>query len=218
MFNYKMIGGFALFAALISLISGILGGNPFGIILLRVFISAVFLGAIGAGAGMAVKRYLPELSEGVATQEHNKEGIDIVIDEDIAIPEENPHELSEPLQEAEGLQGYHDAEASPEEAVQELEEVDMTGSQEIDGEREEPAITMAPEAVEELEEEPVKEELKQNSRETLPDIDDLESDAFSSTSEPSSFAQTQVDSIMDQQDPAVLAKAVRTFLKKDQEG
>ncbi|MBA7658685.1 hypothetical protein ES703_66644 [subsurface metagenome] len=218
MFNWKMIGGFALFAALISLISGILGGNPFGIILLRVFISAVFLGAIGAGAGMAVKRYLPELSEGIEAQKYNKEGVDIVIDEDIAIPEENPYDLSKPLQEAEGLEGYHDAEASPEEAVQELEEVDLGRVQEIDGEPEEPAITMSPEAVEELEEEPVKEELRQNSTEALPDIDDLESDAFSSTSEPGSFAQTQVDSIMDQQNPAVLAKAVRTFLKKDEEG
>jgi hypothetical protein len=57
--------GFALRTALVGLVlgllGGILGGVEFGVILLRMLISALIAGALGAGAYFVVQKFLPEL-------------------------------------------------------------------------------------------------------------------------------------------------------------
>ena len=49
-------------------------------------------------------------------------------------------------------------------------------------------------------------------------VDSLDHSVQKRGSGADSFAGAQVDGLVDNQDPAVLAKAVRTFMNKDQEG
>ncbi len=211
MFNWKIIGGFALFAALISLISGVLSGNPFGIILIRVFISSVLLGAVGIGVEVVTKKYLPELAGKRETLSQNGQAVDVVIDEDIEVLKENPHMEAQAQSEQEPLKPLEEAmepaaSASPEYEA-DLEEVSESDFEESESGKEDILTT----------------ESDQDSRsspdvDSLPDMDEFDSSSFSSTSLPSSPAQAQVEGVIDEQDPATLAKAVRTFLNKDQEG
>jgi hypothetical protein len=57
----------AIFAAaglVLSLLVGILAGNPFGVILLRALAFAAAFGGVGAGLQYVVRRFLPELAGG----------------------------------------------------------------------------------------------------------------------------------------------------------
>lgn len=57
----------AIFAAaglVLSLLVGILAGNPFGVIVLRALLFAVAFGGVGAGMQYVVRRFLPELAGG----------------------------------------------------------------------------------------------------------------------------------------------------------
>jgi hypothetical protein len=62
MINWKMLAGFAGFGAVVSLLAGVIGGNPFGVILLRLILSAGVCGGLGLGVNLIVNKFLPELS------------------------------------------------------------------------------------------------------------------------------------------------------------
>ncbi len=220
--NWKFITGAALLAGFLSLIAGIFSGSPFTVILLRVVLSSLALGVISIGVITLIKRFLPELFQ-VSEMPPPAAGIDILI------PEENPHRHAEeeggdtrslPVEEAEDLLAADrdDSHAgtieTEDESGEEADLVEAVGI--IDG----PVNDVGD--GEEISD-------SDTQSEALPDIDqldigyetgvdNLDHSAPKTGSRAESFVGAQVDSLTANQDPAVLAKAVRTFMNKDQEG
>jgi len=210
MINWKIPAGFAGFAALVSLLAGIIGGNPFGVILLRLFLSAVVCGGVGLGVNLIVNKFLPELSANPPIpQPEPGEEVDIVIDEDIPLAEEAEEQI-EPAEEA--MAAEEEEEEVPKDGGEEGEESeeDVLALEEVDSEQqtvpEEFVPGIAASQVEDFE-----------NLDTLPDID-----GFTPTTEDSppptktSRMSSQVEEVVRDQDPENLARAVRTFMKKDQ--
>ncbi len=221
--NWKFIAGAALLAGFLSLIAGIFSGSPFTVILVRVVLSSLALGVISIGVITLIKRFLPELLQ-VSEMPTMAAGIDILI------PEENPHRPAEeeggetpslPVEEAEdflaadggNLQaGSMETEDDNGEEADLLEAVNETDAHVDDVSDGEGALAA-----------------EDASSEALPDIDrldvgfesgvdNLDQSAHKTGGGRESFAEAQVDSLTANQDPEVLAKAVRTFMNKDQEG
>jgi hypothetical protein len=83
--HWKLLVGFSLFGALISLISGIAGGNPVGTVILRMVLSGVVFGGLGMAVQMILRRYLPDLLQAPAPPARRDGGnVDIIIDEDLS--------------------------------------------------------------------------------------------------------------------------------------
>jgi hypothetical protein len=243
--NWKVVAGFAVVGALISLIAGIAGGNPFGIILLRLVLSAVVFAALGIGVMIALRRFMPELLSrpGDLTESEARAarpGLDIVIDEDIPLEGESLLEDRELAAsgalgvagagEASGLGGEEVASAveSPElpEALEAAEEVtDLGGPTTAEAEEELSPLegdehTAAPGGRRPASStwQPLGEEM--GSLDALPELE--QPSATAEARPPSRGAReasrARVEQTVAGQDPANLAKAVRTFLRKDQEG
>lgn len=218
--RWRYYVGLGLFGAVVSLISGIAGGNPFGVILLRMLLSALLFAGFGLGAGIMLRKYLPELLQQAAGVEEAPAEPAV----DILIPEENPHRRPDAADAEEA------ADAEPLEELDE-EAVPAAETQDAGVEPEAPAAAVEAADEEETEEAeeaiPLEEELSAEGSgeiDSLPDLDQFDSsnyvgpDISGLKSGREDFTQAQVDGIMSREDPAQLAKAVRTFLKKDQEG
>ena len=220
--NWKFITGAALLAGFLSLIAGIFSGSPFTVVLLRVVLSSLALGAISIGVITLIKRFLPELLQ-VSEMPPSAAGIDILI------PEENPHG---PAEEEGG-----DTQSLPVEEAEELLAADgddlHTGTMETEDESGEEADLVEAVGITDGPDEDVSDEEdfydSDTQSEALPDIDrldvgfetgvdNLDHSAEKTGGRAESFAGAQADSLTANQDPAVLAKAVRTFMNKDQEG
>lgn len=266
MSNWKAVAGAATFASVISLLAGLIRGNPFGIIILRLLISAILFGGLALAAILVLKRFLPELDQAAGPQEaKRKPGVDILL------PEENPHEAAgvpsgaeagdaietgppgwaeegarpdlpevgtllpdgepagetdsawaaarpgiaedgEELEDAGRLEGWPADRIPVEEGVFSAEgaEGEAGGGEVADGEA--PGDAGGP-----LE---IASELEAFSPasagvDILPDIDRLGSGFVPQGAKP---VTRKVSRAMEDQDPESLAKAVRTFLKKDQKG
>ncbi len=217
-----------------SLLAGAIGGNPFGIIILRLLLSSIVLAGVGLGLSIVFKRFFPELGSSPARSapDQGKE-VDIVIDEDI--PLEAQSVLGEPLSAAAGDQPEPGAlETTDEEMVEEAEEVLAEDLEEAPLFADEPFLEedAEPSAVQPVEPAgtppgagtesvsapapgPVSEF---EDLDTLPDIDQFSpsTDTPPATPSPGDHRHAQVDEIVRDQDPANLAKAVRTFMNKDQ--
>ncbi len=210
MINWKIPAGFAAFGAFVSLLAGIIGGNPLGVIVLRLVLSAVVCAGLGLIVDVILKKYLPELSATPASVEvETGEEVDIVIDEDI------PVEVEALVQEEAGPEG---------ERTEEEAELILDGEG-MDGESAE--VKVLPEKVEALE--PSDEQTLDSTAvplspvtdfedlDTLPDIDQFNPAAEESpTTSKKSRMNAQVEKVVKDQDPENLARAVRTFMKKDQ--
>jgi len=215
MINWKIPAGFAAFGALVSLLAGIIGGNPLGVIVLRLVLSAVVCAGLGLIVNVILKKYLPELSATPASVEvETGEEVDIVIDEDI------PVEVEALVQEEAGPEG----ERTEEEAELILDGEGMDGEG-MDGESAE--VKVLPEEVETLESSneqtldstavPLSPVTDFEDLDTLPDIDQFNPAAEESpTTSKKSRMNAQVEKVVKDQDPENLARAVRTFMKKDQ--
>jgi hypothetical protein len=217
----KVTAGCAVAGALISLIAGLAGGNPLGVILLRLVLSAAACAGLGVAVQLLLRRFVPEVlgtraaspAAGPATQP----AVDIVIDGDLP-------PVTEP--QAEGR-------AAPD-----------AGAEQADLEAlvDEPPGDEGPSAVERLEAGPggapgagVPEpgSLEQapweargqelDSLEALSELDQQSPSAGRPAPGPAptglrEAARAQAERVVAGQDPADLAKAVRTFMRKDQEG
>jgi hypothetical protein len=235
MINWKIPAGFAAFGALVSLLAGIIGGNPLGVIVLRLVLSAVVCAGLGLIVNVILKKYLPELSATPASVEVETGGeVDIVIDEDIPVevealvqeeagPEgERTEEEAELILDGEGMDGEGmDGEGMDGEGMDE-EGMDGEG---MDGESAE--VKVLPEEVETLESSneqtldstavPLSPVTDFEDLDTLPDIDQFNPAAEESpTTSKKSRMNAQVEKVVKDQDPENLARAVRTFMKKDQ--
>lgn len=216
--NWKFITGAALLAGVLSLIAGIFSGSPFTIILLRMVFSSLALGVISIGVIALIKRFLPELlqASGIPTA---AEGIDILI------PEENPHQPAE-------AEGDETPSVRVDEAVDFLaaggDDLD-TGSVEIEDESGEEAdlleaVSETDSRVDDVSDGEEAFDAEDISSEALPDIDRLDVGFETGVDNQDHNAQKTggraegFDGLAANQDPKVLAKAVRTFMNKDQEG
>jgi hypothetical protein len=230
--QWRYYAGLGLFAAVVSLISGIAGGNPLGVVLLRMLLSALLLAGLGMGCAVLLKKFLPELMQrsGGETAADGTAAVDIVI------PEENPHEMAaagvdEETEDAEPLEELIEDAGEPETSFAAAPESAFPAAPAAApaGPAAPAAEAAADEDAEDAEEAiPLEEEAfsveGSADVDTLPDLEQFDStnyvgpDISGLGRGGDDFAQAQVDGIMSSEDPAQLAKAVRTFLKKDQEG
>lgn len=225
--NWKFIAGAALLAGFLSLIAGIFSGSPFTVILLRVVLSGLALGVISIGVITLIKRFLPELLQ-VSEMPTMAAGIDILI------PEENPHRPAE--------KGGGETPSLPVEVAEDFLAADVdnlqAGSMETEDDNGEEAdlleeVNETDAYVDDVSDGEGVLDAEDASSEALPDIDRLDAGFESGVDNldqsldhsvqktgggKESFGEAQVDSLTANQDPAVLAKAVRTFMNKDQEG
>ena len=216
MINWKIPFGFAVFGTIVSLLAGIVGGIPFGVILLRSVVSLVVCGGLGLGVNLIVNKYLPEISSSSPIPaDASGEEVDIVIDEAISLAEVAGAEageeaeslqpmVSESVEEAQPLQGLEEDGEELQEEVLPFEEADAAEGSAFQQESAGLGTPAVPGAdFEDLD--------------TLPDIDQ-----FSPTAQESAPATTgskmnsQVEEVVKDQDPETLARAVRTVMKKDQ--
>jgi hypothetical protein len=260
--NWKVPGWAAAAGAVISLVAALVGGNPFGAILLRAAVSALVAGALGLAAQYLLRRFLPGTGAAPAPPT-----VDILLDEEVPLAAQAGGEQAEaeelgaePVEslgeEAGGLPGdrpampdYIPAGPSPTESepepepfpgLPEAEELGGLGEGGLSGAGQSgrqqgrgPAMPgYTPSASEpDVEELPSEEGLEAPS---AADADVLLSGAASAGLRPDGFGpgepavpshralkaeelENQLDSVTKGQDPASLAKAVRTFLRKDQE-
>jgi hypothetical protein len=209
--NWKAVAGAAIFASVVSLLAGLIRANPFGTVLIRTVLSALFLGGFVMAALLVVRRFLPEL-EGPAEEAPREEGPQI----DIVIPEENPHEEllaadddELPVPGEPDFDGFASGGAGRSAA-----EVMTAGEAEalLGGEDDaEPAEELA-----EVGEEDLDSFSGLRGEDALPDIGGFGGGTFSGPgSEPRRNTGAEVFEAMD---PADLAKAVRTMNNKDQQG
>jgi hypothetical protein len=204
MINWKLLTGFSAFGAAVSLLAGIIGGNPFGVVALRMVLSAVLFAGLGFGVHLIFKKFFPDLvSAPTVEEDESGETVDIVIDEDLPMQAE---EAAEPV--PAGQQSPETEEAAVQtEEVEEAEELQAEDSGE-EGELQSIPSTPEPDF---------------ESLDTLPDIDRFEvateagvdTAADTSPSSRSEIRNAQVEEVVRDQDPENLARAVRTFLKKD---
>jgi len=239
--DVRIVGISAAAAFVISLFSGIIGGVGFLTILLRAVLGAVIFAILTGGMYIVLERMIPELFESdmESTGEEDTEdasttggNVDITLGED-AKPLAGAAENREQPPADFAAEAGADDEEGGEDFVEELAEEDSrtpaaagpsgiaasggdgsTGGEEDDA----PA---AP-ASEDTEEAPGAGEV-----DSLPDLEDF-ADSFegvaASQEEGSSggglggASSTGVDVMGDHHDSETVVKAVRTFMKKDQEG
>jgi hypothetical protein len=213
--NWRFIAGVAGFGLAISLITGVFAGVAIGALLVRALIAGVAFGVLGAVAFLIIERYVPELLQVAGGSEADEaddeaEGQGV----DIELPEENPHIGRGPDESFEG--------ADQEDFIEEVEELSAEPDDAEEVEEAEPVDSLADSdtpstASTQNESEP------SGIAETLPDLESLSS-SFGSPSgtdqdegePPKSDKTVTVEG--QQHDPEELAKAVKTFLKKNEEG
>lgn len=200
MFKWKVAiftfigGGFTL-----SLLIGLIAGNPFGVVFLRSLLSGIVIGGIGTGIVFIFNKYFTELVINTgesAVDKEEKEGINIVL------PEENPHIVND-----------DDTIEEVEEVADEMEEAEQHGREELEPLEElEKAADIEPIIEGSIEEE--------NSRSdvSLPDLDSLATDSLNTGKSSVSLPKGQTEVPGMETDPEILAKAVRSIMKKDEEG
>ncbi|RKX87032.1 MAG: hypothetical protein DRP57_00020 [Spirochaetes bacterium] len=178
--TFTFIGGFVL-----SLFTGLIAGNPFGVVFLRSLLSGIVIGGVGTGVVFVFNKYFAELVVDTGKDESGKEegeGIDIVL------PEENPHIVND------------------DDTIEEVEEV-VDEMEEAEPEEKSEQVSDA---------EPVIE--KSAVDDSLPDLDSLAMDSLNTGKASVSVPMGHTESLGLETDPETLAKAVRSFMKKDEEG
>ena len=206
LFNWKIPAYAAGAAFLLSAFIGLLSTVGFGALLLRAILWALIFGGLGFGVDQAVRRFLPELLPNNPAPEDSEDEKEV----DITIGEENPHEqgdsIAEVVGEAAELPGVGEDTASE------------SGESAISGDQEE---VEGHEEVEELS--PVSSDADGNESAAnepggLPSFDGVES-AFEDTGvESEASSRESVDILGVEEDPKIVAEAVRTLMKKDEEG
>ncbi len=266
--NWKVPGWAAAAGAVISVVAALVGGNPFGAILLRAVVSALVAGALGLAALYVLRRFLPGIAASPAPPQPT---VDILLDEEVPLaaqagggqagrspaePGYTPAELAQeleaepveslgeesgfgevagvgesaggepaagfPLDEGEGGAGPTESEPFPE--LPEAEGLAGRAEGGLAGRGparpgNTPAGRSPAAPVPEVEELPggglealsaagPEDELSEPSLPASPSHRALKAEEL----------EAQLDSVTKGQDPASLAQAVRTFLRKDQEG
>ncbi len=211
-------------AFILSLLTGILFGVGFLTVLLRAFLSGIVFGAAALGIKSLLRRFLPELfgetgeddvsggpSEDAVTEDFEASDRD---DRAVDIVVESDESETSGLYAAGGdsPEGAYEPDEAGVEPLMSEEGGDESVNQGYNG-------TVEDGDVEELE------PMDGMEGEALPDLDSF-SDSFQSVADSQELDDSngtenrrqEFDVLGTQQDTATMAKAVRTFMKKDQEG
>jgi hypothetical protein len=244
MVKWKVPAWVGAAGAVVSLAAGIAGGNAFGTVLLRALASALLAGAAGFAAQYVVRRFLPGL--GAAAPSPPPPGVDILVDEELPLvggerasaEGGRPAGQRAPGSPADSVMDF-EPEQTPAGEPAELPGEASAGPLEIgdfpdlaEPAEQEPSLGRADrepaEGLPELETgveslEPLEEASPRQARvgpppDGLPDFDGVEQGLPSRRGRKARELDEQLDDVMQGQDPVSLAKAVRTFLRKDQEG
>ncbi len=220
MIHWKFAGGCAAVAALLSVTAGLIGKVGAGPLIFRALLSGIVFGVLATGLELVGRKFLPELFSFGETVDNNTEGgdagtgseVDIVVDDEEPLsffPSDDSEETGPVTEDA--VIEVDDADV--------LEENPLTaesGASEDGGGQE-----TAPAA------EPRKASGTASSSNGLPNIDDFfgsfedfKEGAPGVDSLDSSKARTleAIDSLGEENDPATMAKAIRSMIQKDQEG
>ncbi|ADN01880.1 hypothetical protein [Spirochaeta thermophila] len=215
--TYALAGGGSV--AALSLLIGLFSGNPLGVAMLRALGSGVLFGGVLYVVWEVVRRFLPELvqeeeSAPSSLPEKSEEEQDHVVD--IVLEDEaSPSPRTVP-----GEQMGIGREDDLEESVRSFGEGGGERESQGDGEGMPDSSPLGPDR-------------EDAGLDEFPEIDDLEEDFFEEVSaeeegpeedgtDPLSFESSQSISGggggMGDQDPQVIAQAIRTLLKKDEKG
>ncbi len=256
-------------AFLVSLVIGLIAGNPFGAVFFRALLFAVIFAGLGAGLRVVVKRYLPELvatnesTSGAAASGHAADSasryaadsasryaadsdmrgaaVDIVLPEDEGLRRHAYAGLSRADRTAPGESIDADSDTDAEQAMDaELMDEDSTSQAEAQalGDLADELAEELPPAPDGRPAEAAAEELgpaDESPRssfagdlDSLPDLAALEPSPgqglVPGSARPTRFSTTPErpgDAVRDNlsgQNPATLARALRTVLKKDEKG
>ncbi|MDZ7795132.1 MAG: hypothetical protein U5P10_16020 [Spirochaetia bacterium] len=244
--NIKVILWSAGSAAVIALLAGLFGRVTFFDLLLRVLLGGAAFGLFGAGVSLLLMRFVPELFEQQESEEDGftaatseageKEApaqqgnnLNIVLDGD----EYSYGDTAEATAENEVESGdFVEDEEQFVEEVSESEDQSALGRQTETGTAHRAQVSSDPESS--SAEKPAAASADYQEFENLADVDTLpDLDEFSDSFESVAAAQDSenesnggggysstdsVDIMGDEQDPATVAKAVRTIIGRDQEG
>ena len=242
MVKWKLPAGAGVAGAAISLAAGFAAGNAFGTVLLRALVSALLAAGLGFAVQQLLRRFLPDLHAGQPGEAPG--AVDIVIDDEVPAPgqrdevfgEEPGPETgegfgagvpSQPEPAAEALpepaESLAEAEALPEPGREGLAPLgtDLPFSVEPGPGPEE--LPPAPEeagagAPGDLEDPGLSAAEPDGGLESLSGLDSVGPSTRSSRSLKAEELGERLSSLTKGQDPASLAKAVRTFMRKDREG
>jgi len=230
MFNVRWTLAFALVALVVSLLAGVIGGLPFGLILVRALVGMIVFAALGAAAAWLVQRFIPELMQlgpdgrdegktgrGVNERGADKQGPDAEID--ITLPEENPHFAGETGNEDDELAG-----AAYETGA--YETGGETGGTGTAAEESEGAGEVAERSIpEEEEEERITSEIPDvdlsddlGGVDVMPTMGTSQGDYDQGASGHGGGSNVNVEVMGENFDPETAAKAIQTKLKQDKEG
>jgi len=199
--DWKMITVIATLAFLFSFISGLIGAVGFGIIIIRAIIGAVLFAGIGYGISILLRKFLPELFEAQIES-------DLVSEENLSQKQEDSVEEKPQIDISIG--------SDKEDFAMEMEAVDNSGLETNVDSALVDEITESKSDVDEVAEDiPIPSNI-----DVLPDMA-LFSNSFNGTEDIDSSGSTgavTLDIMGEEQDPELVAKALRTMVKKDQEG
>jgi len=238
MIDYRIVIGFAAFAFVISLLSGLIGGVSFGILVLRTFLGTALFAGLGAGVSWVFGRYLSEVFRAGEPRAEPEEEGETGEDVDIVLPEENPHEPE--VDELSGLDTDEQEAAEAEEAAEVLEAEEAEHVESLAGEdtpsdleevenldegEDRVAEVVSPDELEDASGEEEAQSLGGDFADidSMPALDGLEEDESpdeepSARPEAASKAGRNVDVMGSVHDPAEAARAIKTWLKKDEKG
>jgi hypothetical protein len=199
-------------AFLLSMLVGVIGGVGFGAMLLRALLFGLLFGAASIGLTIAIGRFLPELmgAIGSETSTGGSGSVDIVVDDDATADIYRAAENDSGDQQGDEPPGDPDS-------GDESGAADSSASGELDSGSlaEDQDIIVDEEAVdvEEVEDAEDVEEADGSDTTGLPDLDSFSGSFTDGPTEPEELETSSLDS---REDPAVLARAIQTVLKRQE--
>jgi len=233
--NWKLAVGIGAAAFLLSVFSGVVGGVGFGAVIVRALLAGLVFAAVGVGLELVVRRFLPELIDADTSSDLGSRVNIVVDDEEDQLPAgaEKPSVdgASDPGDEATGARSGE--ESDPEDNWDDLENPEESLVQEVQEARggEESVETSNTESGVAEETAPSTESGESSSTEQpssvgtdeldeLPDVgrfaEDFTSDGTPQSpqdSGPSNSGSVESNG----QDPAMIARALQTMLKRESE-
>jgi len=226
--NWRVSAAFAGVAFILSILSGAVAGVGFGLLLLRAVIGSVAFAVVGAGISLIIARFLPDLQNlsGNHSAKPNDSDNEPGSRVDIVLPaEQSDYDDAEYRRDVGDDEGALDDETLVEE-VEELSSADGPIAVETGSHVVRPTHHRAGAGTGTQDEEPVSDEetseLLAADIEELPDIGGLAGSFERDPDETDQRGSRQEDtrrtasSGNDSADPELIARALRTVLKRDQ--
>lgn len=213
--DWKIIAVSGAFAFLISFISGLIGQVSLGVLVFRAFLGAVVFGALGYGIKVLLKMYLPEIFD-ILSKESSE------INDDLSGIKEDTGNVSE-MGTSTIENSFIDISIDDETEQSSSGEAPLDKNSNISAEPENSDADLIDEIVETgNSEESSGENRVPGNLDVLPDMGAF-SNSFSNNedidgSNFDSSGNVSLDIMGDEQDPELVVRALRTMVKKDQEG